>query len=388
MEQVEQTFWFALILGAGTIQGLFVAFALLKIKNANRKANRKLSLLVFLLAIGLMGRFAYNSHVWETIPQLFLLEDIALFLYGPVFYMYLQDILHKSPNYSKSSWVHFIPTTLHFAVILWQVMISPDVYLRLVAEFYAPLYNAWYLTEIVALILLTAYLVACLRLVLNHIKQEKNFLSFDSKSIYLAVMIGIICIGTSMWWHNYFRFLSDMPKLSIWLGFDAAWCTITLLHFFLGYLAITHQEFFQKSRVNPTTALNPKPLESIKDVQLEQCLKELMRNEQPYLKPDLSLFDLALMIDKPPHAISRTINSRFGLNFFDFINSYRIEEFIKLARSFESQRLTLIALAYNAGFNSKTAFNKAFKKSKGMTPRDFLKEDGSYGKLSVDSSMV
>lgn len=374
MEQFEDTIWFGLILGFGALQGFLVSFTLLKVKQGNIKANRKLSLLILLLSIGLVGRFAYNTRVWETIPQLFLLEDIALFLYGPLFYMYLKDILFRDPRYFRNLWVHFVPTILHFITIGLQFAVSPDVYLKMVAEFYPPLFNAWYLTEILALLQLTIYLILSFRLLLTYNKIERQFLSFDPQSSYLTVLMSIIFVGVGMWWYNYFRFISGIPKLSIWLGFDAAWCTITILNFVLGYYAITNQELFQIAKINaPDSESEKSDIETARLKKVKKLLSDIMEVERPFLNPQLSVFDLASLTQEPPHVVSKTINSSFGQNFFDFVNSYRVEEFIQKAKSDKNKNLTLLAIAFDSGFNSKTAFNKAFKKSKGVTPREYLK---------------
>jgi AraC-like DNA-binding protein len=72
----------------------------------------------------------------------------------------------------------------------------------------------------------------------------------------------------------------------------------------------------------------------------------------------------------PPHVLSRVINDGFGKNFFDFINTYRIEEFKRRADDPHYKNFTLLGIAYEVGFNSKSAFNRSFKKITGQTPRE------------------
>ena len=107
---------------------------------------------------------------------------------------------------------------------------------------------------------------------------------------------------------------------------------------------------------------------------LEQKLQLLMQDSKPYLDNELSRQQLANKMQLHPKDLSRLINERFGLNFFDFINSYRVAEFQRISNQSEYQHLNLLGIAFEAGFNSKTTFNNAFKKFTGMTPNQFVKK--------------
>lgn len=102
-------------------------------------------------------------------------------------------------------------------------------------------------------------------------------------------------------------------------------------------------------------------------------LSELMDMEKPYLNPDLSLTELAKTLKTNTTILSAVINQRFGRNFNDFINAYRIEEFLKLSKQKDYKNLTLLAIAYDCGFNSKATFNRAFKKIKKRSPSELIK---------------
>jgi len=97
---------------------------------------------------------------------------------------------------------------------------------------------------------------------------------------------------------------------------------------------------------------------------------------KPYLNSELSLRELAKQIDIHPNHLSWILNQSIGRNFNEFINQYRIEAFKSIARAQENKKLTIEGLAYESGFNSKTVFNTYFKRETGLTPRQFLKEQG------------
>tara|TARA_R110002050_G_scaffold16609_2_gene50102 strand:- start:5067 stop:6854 length:1788 start_codon:yes stop_codon:yes gene_type:complete len=98
-----------------------------------------------------------------------------------------------------------------------------------------------------------------------------------------------------------------------------------------------------------------------------------MTEEQPFLSPDLSLRSLAERIEIHPNQLSWLLNDRLGKNFNQFINHFRVEYFKELAVDEANSHISLIGLAYESGFNSKTVFNTYFKKEVGMTPKEFLK---------------
>ena len=98
-----------------------------------------------------------------------------------------------------------------------------------------------------------------------------------------------------------------------------------------------------------------------------------MVEEQLYLSTDLSLRALAERIEIHPNQLSWLLNDRLGKNFNQFINHYRVEHFKGLAIDESNSHISLIGLAYESGFNSKTVFNTYFKKEVGMTPKEWLK---------------
>ncbi len=106
----------------------------------------------------------------------------------------------------------------------------------------------------------------------------------------------------------------------------------------------------------------------------KQQLEQLMDSEKPYLDPDLTLRSLAEMLDLPPNYLSQLLNEGFDQNFAEYVNSYRLETFRERATDPANSHLTLLGLAYESGFNSKTVFNSFFKKTMGLTPRAWVKK--------------
>jgi len=117
-------------------------------------------------------------------------------------------------------------------------------------------------------------------------------------------------------------------------------------------------------------------LESAKAAAYQKKLEECMRSENPYLDPELTLADLAEKLSMPSKHLSQIINEYFRQNFNDFINSYRIRAAIAKLSAEKSREDKLLKIAFESGFNSKSAFNSAFKKNTGFSPSEFRQRLG------------
>jgi AraC-like DNA-binding protein len=107
---------------------------------------------------------------------------------------------------------------------------------------------------------------------------------------------------------------------------------------------------------------------------LKAQLTALMENNKLYLDSEIGLPELAKEMNISSHDLSYVLNDGFGVNFSQFINSYRIDEAKQLMLSEKYRHLNILGIAYNAGFNSKTTFNTTFKKETGLSPSQFIKQ--------------
>ncbi|MEQ9302409.1 MAG: helix-turn-helix domain-containing protein [Marinoscillum sp.] len=135
-----------------------------------------------------------------------------------------------------------------------------------------------------------------------------------------------------------------------------------------------HQKVYPKKAIKPAPKRkSTRPLENDKAEVLVDKIRHYFLDERPYLNPALTLRILADQVDIHPNTLSWLINEHICKNFNEFINEYRIEHFKKLVVDPSNSHISLIGLAYESGFNSKTVFNTAFKKTVGMTPKAFQK---------------
>lgn len=123
----------------------------------------------------------------------------------------------------------------------------------------------------------------------------------------------------------------------------------------------------EQKKKYPKSGLSPEQAET-----LHATLRTLMEKESLHRKSDLSIGDLASRLGIHPNYLSQIINEKEGKNFYDFVNTYRIEEFKQLVAVPKNRQKTLLALAFDCGFNSKSSFNRYFKKATGQTPSEFF----------------
>jgi AraC-like DNA-binding protein len=125
----------------------------------------------------------------------------------------------------------------------------------------------------------------------------------------------------------------------------------------------------------PSNPVSPSPFNGSQINNFSKALESVMQEEKLFIDSELSLKQLAAHIQLHPNKLSWLLNNHFGKNFNDFINAYRLEYFKQIALKQENKNITLLGLAYDSGFNSKTVFNTFFKKETGMTPKQWVKQN-------------
>lgn len=136
-------------------------------------------------------------------------------------------------------------------------------------------------------------------------------------------------------------------------------------------------QFFKRETPTPETLERAAPISAADAAVAATQLSELMQAEEAFLNPKLSLRDLAAMVHLHPNQLSWLLNEHIGQSFNEYVNTYRTERFKELAVNPDNAHISLLGLAYESGFNSKTVFNTWFKKLTGSTPKAFLAANAS-----------
>lgn len=136
-----------------------------------------------------------------------------------------------------------------------------------------------------------------------------------------------------------------------------------------------HSEIFDENHLDVETPKYSKSNLNEKSIlEIHAALIKVLNEKKPYLNPELTLTDLAVLLEINPNKLSQVINSQCEKSFYDLINERRIQEFIFRLKQKESKQYTLVALAFDCGFNSKASFNRNFKNYTQTTPSEFSKK--------------
>ncbi|MCB0557724.1 MAG: AraC family transcriptional regulator [Lewinellaceae bacterium] len=374
---------FFLLLAA--FQGLLLILAINTLQDNNRAANRVLSVLLLMLSVALAGRVStYDRDIFNWIPRLLVLPDFIYFLYAPIFLLYINRLL-RTPARNKGgiNWWHFVPFLLQVAFYFPLILMPKGEFIaKVVNQEFKPFF-AW--SGGLALVFNAVYWFLCRRTIRQYERESGDTLAFEPNLEFLRVVMWLKFACLIIWATTYLigglglilaTDLSFMTEITT----DTLWVAFSLTAFFLGYYTMRQPEIFKlpasdtppseqgQEEEERAASMGEEEMNEIKE-QLEQAMEE----SQPYRNPGLNLHSLAEMAGTSPHSLSRVINEGYGMNFNDFVNSYRIEEFKRIAQQEDYQNHTLLAIAFIVGFNSKSAFNRSFKKLEDCTPREYLK---------------
>lgn len=109
--------------------------------------------------------------------------------------------------------------------------------------------------------------------------------------------------------------------------------------------------------------------------QWKEQIQDYLEKNKPYLNPELRISEIAQHFSINVSHLSTLINLCFNQNFNELINAYRIQTFKQKISEGELQKFTIMSLAYDSGFNSKTTFNRSFKRYAGVSPSEYLKNE-------------
>ena len=232
------------------------------------------------------------------------------------------------------------------------------------------------------------YLIACFWFLQKHIRNVRNqFSTLEGKDLrwlrrllYSAAIILLISIIFEFS-TNYFNITSQNIDNTI------IYFSLTAGLFYLGLSGIRQTDIFVDNVPFEVEATNTLAIEAENrelangeiridsdDIDRKKFdrLIRYMEEKKPYLDCTLNLNALAKQLGFTPHILSYLVNEFGGKNFFDFVNSYRIEEFKLKAGQPGSHNYTLLSIAYDCGFNSKATFNRVFRAYTGQTPSDYF----------------
>ncbi len=351
---------------AGIGIAVFIEFLLMS-KKKKSGADQILTLWMFLILVHL-----FMFYIWLTgdvfrVPFLLGVEQPFPLLHGVFLYLYVASVTGQLPIRRKLLLLHFVPAAALYILFAAFFLLPADQKIQ-IYQGQRALYEP-YAT------LLTVKLYA-----------------YNCSGILYVIWSGVLLRRHTTNIHDRF---SNLNKVNLrWLqimtfGLGGIWLLViffrddTLIFsgvvvfvFLIGFFGVRQADIFTQGPVisddsEQKEKYQKSGLTEEASGKLHQRLIQLMTENALYKRSDLSISDLSSKLGVHPNYLSQIINQKEKKNFYDFVNTYRIEEFKQLIAQQKNQQFTLLSLANDCGFSSKTSFNRYFKKVTGLTPSEY-----------------
>lgn len=349
----------------------FYIFLILILRSAEDKMSTLLiGLFVLFHSLFILHLSLYVINAQLFVPNALYVSTTFSFLYGPLLYFYFKRVT-SDYKFAWSDIIHLIPS----AVLLFYIMpyygMSGIEKLQILMQqesFLLPGGNAIIIGKILSLGL---YAVLIIRLY----KKSKASKAKLNKNVALwqrnIVAIFVIYAVSYLFYAGTITQLIQLP----WM-LNLQIVIMVSIVFYVAYIAYARPEIFKGKvkLVDPVSLYKYKKsgLTPSFSTDLKEKLVRLLNDDKIYRQSNISLNDLASLLDTTRHNTSQVINEHFRLNFFELINKYRIEEAIEILQNDTQGNLNIIDVAYEVGFNNKVTFNKSFKKYYNQTPSQYL----------------
>lgn len=365
--------------------GLSVAFFLFVL--ILLKKNKKRPDFILLAWIGIIVLHIalfivhYNGMVYRY-PHL-LGAGLALpVLHGMFLYFYTVSLIRESHIRLRSVLLHLVPFFL-------MVLLAVPFYLLTAEEKIEVFENQgrgyeWYsqLQSIVFTVAGLTYSIASIWQIRKHRKLALN--SFSNMDKKMLRWLELLAVGLAIIW-----LISAFP------GEEITFAAVVLFVLSMGFFGINQYPVFYsvpqpgvksesvaseahtENKTDEAVKYSKSRIEEDEAVIVMGKLEKVMSAHRPFTKADLTLIELAALTNVSHNHLSQVINTVTGKTFYHYVNTYRIEEFLRLAALPESRKFTYLGLAYQCGFTSKTTFNKYFKMHTGKTPSEYFESVSS-----------
>lgn len=350
----------------GVLQAILLAGVLFGLKRGQATSNRLLAAFLTSVAVGIGGLVLANTKYVLAVPHLAQIHAPFGFLMAPLLFLYIRSLVNRRYIFSRFDCLHFIPAFLLFVFLLpfyFQTAEEKILYMSQALEDYPV---DWRIRSFLVFLQQLIYLIFIYRILPN--KKDRESSAFEKQNFYFAKFFTFTL--AIAWIIGIVRLVADhrletnllAPFVGCLFIFGLVFKTLQKPEI-LGDKQETEIKKYEKSTLKPDAA----------EVYLAK-IASLMENEKIYLDKTLTLRKMARRLFIPAPHLSQLINENLNQSFADFVNSYRVEEFKKRFSDPQNDRYTITAIAEASGFNSKSAFNAAFKKHTSQTPSEFKRK--------------
>jgi len=366
----------------GFIQSVFVA-SLFLIKKQKKLSDYVLSFYVLVMGFFLFFIYSKESGFYDANPFTIVLDILYWVWIGPALFIYIDLITSVKQRFKWTYLLHLIPMLI--------VLVGFSKYFTNESIIYFEDYQSdWWFTTLATYVWYynsPVYYIICIVKLVQHKRKVKDYFSNTSKRdlkwlFYLAngfaafLLFGLITAIMKYYFKVDFSFDSR----------HYTWLVMVVYIFGIGYYGYIQKGVFTNAKfeIKQSSGLGQEVgenkirykksgLSEEESLSISHLLLGYMEIDKPYLDAELNLVSLAEKINTTPHKLSQVINEKLGLNFYDFVNKYRIDEVKEALSKAETQNLKILAIAWDCGFNSKSVFYNTFKKVTKQTPSQYRK---------------
>jgi len=364
-------------------QGIFLGVLILH-KYRGLLANRFLTALLFLQSGLLLEMSLQNIAALGEWPRLVMFIIGSAFLVGPLHYLYAKYLTRPGEKPVRREILHFVPFLVYEVLVLSLYRPAADLDSQAAWMKNFGYYHFVVMVQYGSYLVRTQYILRGygrrVRTVFSTLEKVK--LTWLRNITWLALSIVVVYaveyalvlrgIGTD----NYFAASSVMLAVYVYV---------------MGYLGLFKSEVLSNPALRENlqgggetqaTVGDSSPVAKYDKSGLDQDdlalykskLLSVMKEQSPQIESGLTLDQLAGLVGLSAHNLSEVINRGLGQNFFDFVNGYRVQKVQENLADPKKSHLTVLALAFDAGFASKSTFNAIFKKHTGLTPSVWRKQ--------------
>lgn len=367
----------------GAAQALLLACALFTTKRGNRTANRLLAAFAAAIALSIVGVAVNTTRAVLTFPHLMKIQQPIYFLGAPLLFLYVRALISSKPSFERKDLLHFIPFVLCVIYLLPYYFKSGADKLGSGSAYNSAYGVRWYGIRSGALLLQFLIYLGLIILMLAHYKRSAKERSPATAKTVLFQIRFLLITFLSVWVIGVLHYTISLISLAYYRTVETDLIIplcLTGFVYALAYLGLRKPEVLAAtSEPAPAKKYEKSVLTPERSERYVKKLLHFMETEKPYTDSDLSLQKLAEKLAIPAQHLSRVINERLHQNFVDFINTYRVDEAKRRLGDPSKKHYSVLAIAEEVGFNSKSSFNFVFKKHANMTPSEFRKAANGGG---------
>ena len=363
----------------GAVQGL--TFMVILFANKRHPGAIYLGLVLLALVYNGLETFNWSANLEQYTTFFDYFPFVLIFLIGPSFYLYQHSLLYDTAFSRRKILLLYSPFFFQFGYlsICWIAhyltkteILNFQPWLRMAGQFYG-----WY-SEPLSVIVYLAFAAGSIRDFLlqskapildkKRLKNRQATLAWVKQLLVFQMILALIWTPTVI-----------ISNLGVWpFSWSEYYPVEILLVIFLYWIAIAGYFKIRAITEEPTRVKEPS-VETHQSATEMALIREAVEMDHLYRNPELSLALLSEKTGIAPKQISRILNQVAGMNFNDFVNSYRVEAFCRELKKTQNTNLTLLGIANSCGFNSSATFQRTFKKLKGVTPGTYFQRRQEMG---------